>query len=428
MSGLFTNIDNDRLTRVGPGTSMGEAFRRFWLPVLLPEELPRPDCPPVRVRLLGEDMIAFRDSKGRLGLLQRYCPHRRVDLFFGRNEDCGLRCIYHGWKFDIDGNVLDMPAEPENTPLKNDIKARSYPIMEWGGVIWAFLGDRANTPERPPELEWGLVAPAHRYISKRLQETNYAQGVEGGIDSSHVGILHSRLDPDIPDAPFRERQISISKNVPYLAKDTSPKFFIRPTDYGMLIGARRAAEDDTWYWRITQCLLPFYTMIARQKPDGPIMGHAWTPIDDYNTWVFTMTWNPSRPLGADEHDDNAVHVPVVQDGSYRPLMGRAQNYGLDRDVQRRLSTSGIDGIGLQDAAIQESMGPIVDRSKEILASGDTAIVAYRRLLLKLAEDCEAGRTIAQPANPHWYRVRSAGVVLKKGLDFQEGAAERLAVA
>ena len=428
MSGLFTNIDNDRLTRVGPGTPMGEAFRRFWLPVLLPEELPRPDCAPVRVRLLGEDLVAFRDTEGRLGLLDRYCPHRRVDLYFGRNEECGLRCAYHGWKFDVDGNVLDMPAEPENTQLKNEVKAKAYPIMEWGGVIWAFLGDRAHVPPRPPELEWGLVDSAHRHVTKRLQQTNYAQGVEGGIDSSHVSILHSQLDPDRPDAPFRKRQISINKAAPYMARDTSPKFFIRPTDYGMLIGARRAADEASWYWRITQFLLPFYTMIARGVPDGPIMGHAWTPIDDHNTWVFTMTWNPSRPLADDDWDPNAVHVPVFQDGSYHPLVGAAQNYGLDRDVQRRLSTTGIDGIGLQDAAIQESMGPIVDRSRETLASSDAAIVAFRKLLLTLADNCEAGRTIAPPANPHWYRVRSAGLVLKRGLDFQDGAAERLVVA
>jgi phthalate 4,5-dioxygenase len=427
MSGSFSNVDNERLMRVGPGTPMGELFRRFWLPVLLPEELPRPDCPPVRVRLLGEDLVAFRDTKGRLGLLDRYCPHRRVDLYFGRNEDCGLRCVYHGWKFDIDGNVLDMPAEPENSGLKNEVKAKAYPVMEWGGLIWAYLGDRAAVPERLPELEWGLVPPDHRYISKRLQQNNYAQAIEGGIDSSHVGILHSRLNPDRPDAPFRERQISAIRGVPYLAKDTAPKFFIRPTDYGMLIGARRAAAEDAWYWRITQFLLPFYTMIAPPIADGPVNGHAWVPIDDYNTWTFTMTWNRLHPLGPDHGDERAVHVPVVQDGSYRPLVGAAQNYGLDRDVQRRLSATGIEGIGLQDAAIQESMGPFIDRSRETLATGDAAIVAFRKLLLKLAEDCESGREIAPPANPHWYRVRSAGVVLKKGLDFQEGAAEHLAL-
>jgi len=426
--GNFTTQDNERLTRVGPGTPMGQLLRRFWIPVLLPEELAQRDGPPLRVRVLGEDLVAFRDSNGRLGLLDRYCPHRRVDLYFGRNEHCGLRCAYHGWKFDVDGNVLDMPAEPPNSPLLKEVKIRSYPIIEWGGVIWAFLGERARMPPRPPELEWGLVPPAHRHISKRLQLTNFAQGVEGGIDSSHVGILHSRLDAEHPEKPFRERQISISDSVPYLAQDTSPRFFIRPTDYGMVIGARRTASAESYYWRITQFLLPFYTMIAPRTPTAPIFGHAWTPIDDETTWTFTMTWNAARPLDPDEMDDGVVHVPVMRDGSYRPLLGREQNYGLDRERQRLHSTSGIEGIGLQDAAIQESMGPIVDRSREMLASGDAAVVAFRRLLLGLAAKLESGEQPAPAANPQWYRVRSAGVVLKKGLDFQEGAARLLSIA
>jgi len=428
MVGMFNGIDNDRLTRVGPGSPMGEVFRRFWIPFLLAPELAERDAPPLRVRLLGEDLIAFRDSNGRLGLLDRYCPHRRVDLYFGRNEQCGLRCVYHGWKFDVDGNILDMPAEPENTALKQEVKIKSYPIIEWGGVIWAYMGAPARKPARPPELEWGLVPAEHRYVSKRLQETNFAQGVEGGIDSSHVSILHSRLDPTKHDLPFRQRQLSASARAPYLASDTSPKFFIRPTDYGMAIGARRMAGDESYYWRITQFLLPFYTMIARPLQDGPIIGHAWTPIDDHNTWTFTVTWNPVRPLAEDEKDENVVHVPVKPDGTYRPLLGRAENYGLDRGVQRLSSSTGIDGIGLQDAAVQESMGPIVDRARENLGSGDAAIVAFRKLLLKLAADVEQGRELAAPLNPEWYRVRSAAVVLKKGLDFQEAAAAQLKVA
>jgi phenylpropionate dioxygenase-like ring-hydroxylating dioxygenase large terminal subunit len=425
---MFSEHDNAMLTGVGPGTPMGRLLRRFWLPFLLPEELPAPDCPPIRVRLLGEDLVAFRDTNGRLGLLDRFCPHRRVDLYFGRNEQCGLRCVYHGWKFDVHGNVLDMPAEPPNTALKQEVKIKSYPVMEWGGVIWAYMGDEADKPSRPPEMEWGLVPPAHRFITKRLQETNYAQGVEGGIDSSHVGILHSLLDPNKIDAPFRERQISVSAKVPYLAKDTSPRFFIRPTDYGMLIGARRHANEEQYYWRITQFLTPFYTMIARTVPDGPIMGHAWTPIDDHNVWVFTMTWNPDRPLGDEEKDDGVVHAPVMNDGSYRPIQNRQNNYGLDREVQRRFSTTGIAGIGIQDAAVQESMGPIVDRSREMLGSGDAAIAAFRKLLLKLCAEHERGTPPAAAAHPEWYRVRSAGVVLDKGVDFQQGAAERLKVA
>ena len=426
---MFTEQDNEDLTRVGPGTLMGELMRRFWMPVLLPQELPAPDCGPVRVRLLGEDLIAFRDTNGRLGLLDRYCPHRRVDLWFGRNEECGLRCVYHGWKFDVDGKIMDMPAEPENSPLRAEIKTKAYPITEWGGVIWAYLGDPKHMPPRPPELEWGLVPPSHRHIGKRLQENNFAQGVEGGIDSSHVGILHSLLDPAKAGQPFRQRQRAIDSRVKYLATDTAPRFFVRQTPYGLRIGARRVASDVEYYWRITQFLLPFYTMIARSNDTSPIGGHAWTPIDDYNTWTFTMHWNPSAPLGdISEFDASKVNVPVHQDGSDRPIHGRHDNYGIDRDVQRLQSSSGIDGIGLQDSALQETMGAIVDRSKETLSSGDAAIVAFRRLLLDHARHLRETGELSLPHQPELYRVRSAGIVLPKEVDFEEGARERMLVA
>ncbi len=425
---MFTEQDNEDLTRVGPGSLMGDLMRRYWMPFLLPEELPEPDCPPLRVRLLGENLIAFRDTNGRLGLLDRYCPHRRVDLFFGRNEECGLRCVYHGWKFDVDGNVMDMPAEPANSPLRDEVKIKSYPIVEWGGVIWAYLGPREHMPPKPPELEWGLVPPAHRHVGKRLQESNYAQGVEGGIDSSHVGILHSLLDPT-KSGTFRERQRAIDPKVSYIAKDTAPRFFIRPTPYGMRIGARRNASDSEYYWRVTQFLSPFYTMIARRDDASPIAGHAWTPIDDHNTWTFTFHWNPNAPLGdISEFDGSAVNVPVVQDGSYRPINNASNDYGIRRDVQRLYSASGIEGIGLQDAALQETMGPIVDRSKEVLASGDAAIVAFRRLMLAQARQLRETGELALPSQPELYRVRSVGIVLPRDVDLEIGAAEKMKVA
>ena len=426
---MFTEQDNEDLTRVGPGTVMGELMRRYWMPFLLPEELGQADCPPLRVRLLGEDLIAFRDTNGKLGLLDRYCPHRRVDLFFGRNEECGLRCVYHGWKFDVDGNVMDMPAEPANSPLRSEVKIKSYPIMEWGGVIWAYMGDKRHMPPKPPELEWGLVPASHRHVGKRLQENNFAQGVEGGIDSSHVGILHSLLDPSKEGMSFRERQRAIDPKVHYLASDTAPKFFIRHTPFGMRIGARRIASESEYYWRVTQFLAPFYTMIARRDSTGPIAGHAWTPIDDHNTWTFTFHWNPDAPL-TDKSDFDAaeVNVPVHDDGSYKPLFNRSNNYGINRDVQKLHSSTGIQGIGLQDSAIQETMGPIVDRTREILGSGDAAIVAFRKLLLAQARHLRDTGELALPQQPELYRVRSVGIVLPREVDFEEGAKELMVVA
>jgi phenylpropionate dioxygenase-like ring-hydroxylating dioxygenase large terminal subunit len=324
---------------------------------------------------------------------------------------------------------MDMPAEPANSPLRTEIKTKAYPMVQWGGLIWAYLGDPKHMPEAPPELEWGLVPDAHRHIGKRLQENNFAQGVEGGIDSSHVGILHSLLDPSKANMPFRQRQRAIDPKVAYLASDTAPRFFVRPTDYGMRIGARRIASDTEYYWRVTQFLLPFYTMIARRDANSAIAGHAWTPIDDHNTWTFTMHWNPEQPLGdMTDFDEAEVNVPVHQDGSYRPINNGRNNYGIDRDVQKLQSSSGIRGIGLQDSAIQETMGAVVERPKEMLGSGDAAIVAFRRMLLDRARHLRETGELGLPLTPSIYRVRSVGIVLPKDVDFEVGARERMLVA
>lgn len=425
---MLSQDDNELLTRIGADAPMGQVMRHFWMPFLLAEELAERDGKPLRVRLLGEDLVAFRDTKGRIGLLDRYCPHRRVDLYFGRNEECGLRCVYHGWKFDAEGAVTDMPAEPVGSTFKDEVRIKSYPTIEWGGVIWAYMGDPATMPPTPPELEWGLVPDSHRLITKRLQENNYAQGVEGGIDSSHVGILHSRLDPAKIDLPFAQRRLSVSDRLPHMV-DTTPRFFVRPTDYGMMIAARRDAGLESYYWRITQFLMPFYTIIPRTTEDDPITGHAWVPIDDENTWTFTMTWHPSRPLNEQDIEHTlGIDVPVRQDGSFRATLDRSSDYGMDRERQRMLNATGIEGIGLQDAAIQESMGLIADRTRENLGSGDAAIVQFRRALLRTAQSLSASHQAPAVAkDPALYRVRSAGITISRDIDFQQGAADRMIV-
>jgi phthalate 4,5-dioxygenase len=419
---MLSKADNEMLTRIGSGTPMGNLLRRYWIPFLLPEELAARDAPPLRVRLLGEELLAFRDTDGRIGLIERYCPHRRVDLFLGRNEECGLRCINHGWKYDVEGKVVDMPTEPETSALRKHVKARAYPIVEWGGVIWAFLGDRKAMPATPPHFEWAMVPPEHRFITKRLQENNYAQSVEGGIDSSHVGILHGTLDEDTSRS-FKERLRSIVPAAE-IAKDLAPRFEVRPVPYGMLIGACRDAGDE-YYWRITQFLLPFYTMFAPGAEGACIQGHAWTPIDDYLTWTFSMSWNPWRPLTDEDKALGTVHTPLIADGSYRGIHNPDNLWGIDRDYQRRFSVSGMHDIGTQDSAVQESMGAIIDRSTETLGVCDTAIAAYRKMLLAEARALVAGNEPDAPSHPEWYKVRSAGLKLPKDVDFEKGAASKI---
>src|SRR5947209_4356471 len=186
--------ENEFLCRVGPGAPMGELFRRFWLPALLPDEIPEPDCPPVRLRLLGEDLVAFRDSNGQVGVVGTHCPHRGASLFFGRNEEEGLRCVYHGWKFDVQGNCVDMPNEPAESNFKQKVHATAYPARDWGGLVWVYMGPKELQAELP-QLEWTQVPESHRFVSKWYQETNYMQGYEGDIDSSHSSFLHSLLTP-----------------------------------------------------------------------------------------------------------------------------------------------------------------------------------------------------------------------------------------
>jgi len=383
---------------------MGELFRRYWIPVLLASELPEPDCAPLRVRLLGEALVAFRTTSGRVGMIQNNCPHRGASLFLGRNEEHGLRCVYHGWKFDAAGSCVDMPNEPAESDFKHKVRATAYPTLERGGIIWTYMGDPAKQPF-PPDLEWALVPAQQRFVSKRLQETNYAQAMEGGIDSSHVSFLHND----------KSRRPSGSAALKYLVSDTAPKFEVVDTDYGFMIGARRNAEADSYYWRITQWLFPWYTMIPPGR-DNALGGHAWVPIDDETCWTFSISWHPTRVLTPQEVDGyqsgKNIHTLKIP-GTFRPVRNRGNDYLINRALQRSgQSYTGIVGISEQDTAVQESMGPIFDRTRERLGAADSAIIQMRRRLIKAARDLQRG--IDPPGlDPADFRVRSASIVLPR---------------
>ncbi|MEE2998879.1 MAG: Rieske 2Fe-2S domain-containing protein [Pseudomonadota bacterium] len=418
---MLSREDNELLTRVGPKTPMGELLRRFWTPALLSEELPRPDCDPINLRLLGEDLVCFRDSNGEIGFLDSFCPHRRANLFFGRNEECGLRCVYHGWKFDVAGNCVDMPSEPDDTNFKNKIKITSYPSVERGGVIYIYMGPSVLKPQ-PPELEWAYLPKKQRTATKRLQQNNWVQAVEGGIDSSHISFLHSRTDNQA-----NNKKSPIPRNK-YHAQDRHPVFEIEEMDYGLRIAARRNAGSEKFYWRITQYLYPYYTMIPPvgdfdTSKGQPYAGHAWVPIDDENTWTWSFGASPEREYTKDERKfsggKDGMWGPT--DENYYPLQNRDNNYLIDREVQRTRSFTGINGIPNQDAAVQESMGSIVDRSKEKLGTSDAAIIAFRKSLIKLAKAVAEGKEPAAALDGQLYNVRSVSVVLDKDKKFAEGA-------
>ena len=422
---MLSREENELLTRTGPGRPAGEYFRCFWLPALLGSEVPTPDCAPVRLRLLGEDLIAFRDSKGRVGLVDEFCPHRRSSLFWGRNEECGLRCVYHGWKFDYNGTCVDMPNEPEHNGFGTRVRIKAYPTREYGGLVWAYLGPREREPELP-KLEWARVPDGHRYISKRLQETNYLQAVEGGIDSSHSNFLHASVDAFLlKDSYIEKVKHSGNMRAKYHALDKAPKFTIKETDYGLQIAVRRDAEENKYYWRLTQFLLPSHTMIPSEE-NLSIHGHCWVPRDDQTCWVWTISWNPDGPLSKEDletiRNEDFVHAQV-DPSTFRPLRNKDNEYLIDRDLQRTTSMTGIHGFAAQDQALQESMGPLVDRTLERLGTSDTAIIAARRRLLQeirgLSEDSQP--YAATHGDIYW--VRSASLLLDRGIAFDEGSKE-----
>ena len=412
----MTREQNEQLIRTGPGTLLGDLFRRYWIPALLAEEIAEPDSPPVRVQLLGEKLVAFRDTSGRIGLINEFCAHRGVSLWFGRNEDCGLRCPYHGWKYDVNGQCVDLPSEAEETGMRSRIKLKSYPCLELGGVIWTYMGPPELKPAAPA-LEWTQVAPDRRFVSKRWQESNYLQAIEGGIDSSHVSFLHSgalNTDP-----LFKEGKRANTYNL----RDRMPHFEVVEYEGGLLIGARRLADNDRYYWRITPFIMPWHTLIP-PRAGHPVGGHAWVPIDDENCWAWSINYHPGRALTASElqamKDGKGIHVKYVP-GTFIPLANKSNDYLMDRGTQKSgVNYSGVEGISMQDASLQESMGSIQDRTKENLCSTDNGILMTRRLLLKAAKDNRDGKTVPG-LDPATHRVRSCAIELPRDVKFKDGA-------
>jgi nitrite reductase/ring-hydroxylating ferredoxin subunit len=406
---MLSQEQNALVTQTGPGTILGGLFRCYWLPILLAQELPENDCPPVRVKILSERLLAFRDSEGRLGLIDEFCPHRGVSLWFGRNEECGLRCPYHGWKFDITGQCIDVPSEAAESGYSKKIKLTSYPIIEKGGVIWAYMGKPENMPEQP-NYEFCTVPASQSFISKRLQECNWLQALEGGIDSSHVSWLHRgdvKADPLFKDAAGNK----------YNLNDLAPVFEVIESEGGLFIGARRMAEDDQYYWRITPWLMPCFTAVP-PRGDYPMHGHFWVPIDDETCWAWSFDYHPVRDLTADEvalmKAGKGVHCKYVP-GTFRPLANKDNDYLMDRNAQRSGTTySGVEGIAIQDSSLQES-----------LVGCDNGIIMARHKLMKAAKALREKGTLPPARSPEEQAVRATALLLKRNVPFKDGAKDAL---
>lgn len=426
---MLKREDNELLTRVGPGTSMGELFRRFWLPVALVDELPTPDCSPVRVTVLGEPLVAIRDSENRLGLMDRFCAHRRADLFFGRNEECGLRCVYHGWKYDVTGNCVDMPAEPPEHNFKDKIKLKSYPCKEEAGLIWAYMGPDELTPELPG-LEWMYVPESHRFIQKSIIDCNYLQAMEGDIDTTHSAFLHRWFAPDfrrsvLPSLGGGDTTSNARAELRAKKGGEWARFSIKDTDYGIMIGAVRETSEDADQWHITHWLMPIYTLVAAGGPGQTLRCNIRIPIDDESFAFFRVQWNADRPLTERELNNFAsgVNFGELIPGTFFPVRNMQNDFLVDRQLQRTWNYTGIKSIPEQDQAMTCSMGPIVDRSQEHLGSTDAAIIAMRRKLFHAVRDLQEGCAPYAAYHCEVYGVRQADVVLQKGVPFDDGAKE-----
>jgi phthalate 4,5-dioxygenase len=407
---MLSKSDNELLTCTDRGAPMGDLMRRYWIPALLSEEIPVPDCPPVQVKMLGENLVAFRDSNGRIGLLEEHCSHRGTSLYYGRNEQCGLRCIYHGWKYDVEGNVLDTPAEPAGSTLKGKVKHPSYPTREAAGIVYAYLGPAEKMPLFP-NYEWHQVPSNYTYVTKRFMECNYLQGVEGEVDSSHLSLLHRSFKPTPRQALY--------------AEDSAPIFEIEQRDFGLLLAALRQTEGIKQYVRISTFVLPMVSCIPAGPREGErLQGYEikfYVPTDDGHSWRYDLGFAKTRPVG----DENGRRKQVGPD--YKGIRNINNHYLQDREAQKTDSYTGIQSFLNHDACATESMGPLYDRSREHLGLSDKGVIAMRRLLLDVLRDFQAGKEpphiIRKPEDNHFPGIFAGTAIISANVNWREALDE-----
>ena len=382
---MTTQAENELLTRVGPGTPMGNLMRQYWLPACLSSEL-KADGDPLRLMLLGERLIAFRDSSGQIGVLDHRCPHRCASLFFGRNEEGGLRCVYHGWKFDTAGNCLEMPNLPDDEVFRHRVKAKAYKVVERGGLVYVYMGERETAPPLPA-LEAMLCPPDEMDLYCVQRECNWLQALEGDIDTSHFSFLHTgKVVVEDIDPNHMER---------FQLTDRAPRYHVKSTDWGAMYTAYRPAEPGYLYHRFAHFAFPFWTLF----PNGPLLDNiitqGWVPMDDTHTLAFTFSWKRrTQPLGVTKTGEplpllnrTTQTLPNTADwfGRWRPVANSGNDYLIDRESQRTISFTGIASVFGQDSAVTVSMGEISDRTLEHLAPSDRMIIMTRHRLLDALE-------------------------------------------
>jgi phenylpropionate dioxygenase-like ring-hydroxylating dioxygenase large terminal subunit len=426
---MLTREDNDLVTNTNRGAPMGELFRRFWLPVALSEELPGPDCVPVRVKVLNENLIAFRGTDGRVGLMDAYCPHRGAPMFFGRNEEDGLRCVYHGWKFDVDGNCVDIPNAPEGETFKNKINVTAYPCVEAGDLIFAYLGPKDKQPPFP-EFEWTKMPKSHRYVTKFLMECNYLQAMEGDYDPGHGMFLHSKLDGSPQGAQFnvqvrpRIRPVPADEPFPQAVgprrqteADKKAWGRVEDSDSGVFFIQSAERPDGTKIAQVAPWMMPIYCTAGTTGAAGTYSSNMRIPIDNERIYFYRLRWsyNPLSEKEVDDYKNDGWFYPKVEPGTYHGIANVHNDYMIDRLQQKNYSYTGISCFPLQDIAMMENQwGAIADRTKEHLSSSDFQIIAVRRRLLKAAKAMQQGIEPQEPWRPEAYAYHRAALTRTEG--------------
>ena len=394
---MLTAEENDLLCRVEGEAPMGQLMRRHWIAACMSEEVAEPDGAPVRARLLGEDLVVFRDSDGRLGVIDEYCPHRRVSLVLGRNEECGLRCLYHGWKVDVDGNILEMASEPPESSFADKVKHKAYPALEWGGFVWTYMGPAESKPEFEPP-PFAPHEDTKVSIVKINVPCNWAQILEGQIDSAHSSSLHS--------SDMRPARVDVAKafDTHWVrpSTDKAPRMETERTSFGFHYAAIRrpiqnASSHD--YIRKTVYVAPFMALIPPNASYN--VTTLLTPRDDESTTFHFIAWHPTHGIEQESWRKFNVAQPGIDlDENYWPLRTRANNYWQNRERMQLGNFTGIDGIPNQDIAMWVTMGPIADRSLERLGASDLAVVEFRRLLVDAARQMKTGGPVIGRTEPH----------------------------
>jgi len=415
---MLTHDENELLCRVEGDAPMGRIFRRHWIPVSLIEEVPEADGKPVHARILGEDLVVFRDSEGRVGVLDERCPHRRASLVLGRNEESGLRCLYHGWKVDVQGNVLEMASEPAASGLCSKVKHKAYPVHEWGGFVWAWMGPAEEMPAFEPPA-WAPTEDTRVSIVKVQVDCNWAQILEGAIDSAHSSSLHST---DMPPARVDGAKATAT-SWPRPSTDKAPRLQLQQTPFGFRYAAIRrpimnSATHD--YVRISLFVAPSTVLIPPNNMYN--LANVNIPRDDTHTNFYFIAWSDTGP-GIEQESWRkfcGAQVGIDLDDKYRKARKRDNDFLQDRNAMRLGDFTGIRGIPMQDMAMWETMGPIADRSLERLGASDLAIVEFRRIMVEAARRmASGGRAIGtEPDRVAHSRLRSFEGIVPRTTDWK----------